>query len=313
MDDDCLTCDYCGRSNFRSQSGLTKHQLNPNRGGCFANIKASYGTAANFKTAAAYLPCDAIFKPTKQQIGADDGVQFAHMTSELGAKAAKFYALPNKTMAPFWVTESQKQAEMEGGGRTFDLRSNSDEEVFGVIPGPADTSMLDNFQSYLKEALDFAHFSGKQEAAIKLLLHLRRTKASLDTYEVLMRWHLETVGRLNPKESLYKSPHFISRDKLYKELKIRYNRHLGYGNVTEIILPSSKAKVKIVWNESKLVIQSLLTDPRVQPEHYLWFNDDPLASPPADLDYISDLSRTLPNYPLPLFDPFWQLPITFFW
>ena len=112
----------------------------------------------------------------------------------------------------------------------------------------------------------------------------------MDTYDILMRWHLETVGRLNPKESLYKSPHFISRDKLYKELKIRYNRHLGHGNVTEIILPSSKAKVKIVWNESKLVIQSLLTDLRVQPEHYLWFNDDPLASPPADLDYISDLN-----------------------
>jgi hypothetical protein len=264
--------------------------MNPNKGGCLGNIKASYGAAANFKTAAAYLPCDAIFKPTKQQIGADAGVQYAHNCSKLGAKSTKFYALPNKSLAPFWVTESQKQAEMEAGGGMLDFGSDSDEEMFGVISGAADTSMLDNFQQYLKEALDFAPFSGKQEAAIKLLLHLRRTKASLDTYDILMRWHLETVGRLNPRESLYKSPHFISRDKLYKELKIRYNRNLGYGNVTEIILPSTKAKVKIVWNESKMVIQSLLTDPRIQPEHYLWFNDDPLAVPPADLDYISDLN-----------------------
>jgi len=297
MDDDFLTCDYCGRSNFRSLSGLTKHQVNPNKGGCFKNIKASYGATANFKTAAAYLPCDAVFKPMKDQMCANDGVQYAHMMSELRANVAKFYALPNKTLDPFWVTESQKQAaqsqqdhEMEGNGGMFDLDSDSDEDNFEVNAGTADTSMLDNFRSYLKEALDFAPFSGKQEAAVKLLLHLRRTKASLDTYEILMRWHLETVGRLHPRESLFKSPHFISRDKLYKELKIRYNRHLGYGNVTEIILPASKAKVKMVWNDSKLVIQSLLTDPRVKTEHYLWFNDDPLAPPPDNLDYISDLN-----------------------
>ena len=297
MDEDLLKCEYCGRSNFRSQSGLTKHQLNPNKGGCFGKIRESYGSTANFKTAAAYLPCDAVFKPTKQQMGAEDAVQYAHMLSELGAMAAKYYNLPSKTMEPFWVTESQKQAnqsqtdhDMEDNFGELDDDSDSDDDFFEVTQGSVDSSMLDNFQAYLKKAADFAPFTGKQEAAIKLLLDLRHTKASLDTYETIMRWHLETNGRLHPRESLFKSPHFVSRNKLYNELKIRYNRDIGFGNVTEIILPSTKAKAKIVWNDSKMVVQSLLIDPRAKPEHYLWFDDDPFAPPPAEQDYISDLN-----------------------
>ena len=297
MDEEFLECEYCGRSNFRSQSGLTKHQLNPNKGGCFGKIRASYGATANFKTAAAYLPCDAVFKPTKQEIGGKDAVQYAQMISELGAMAAKYYDLPSKTMEPFWVTESQKQAtqsqidhDMEDNFGQVYHGSDSDDDFLEITQSSVDSSMLDNWQAYLKRAADFAPFSGKQESAIKLLLDLRRTKASLDTYESLMRWHLETVGRLHPRESIYTSPHFISREKLYKELKIRYNRDTGYGNITEIILPSAKAKAKILWNESKMVVQSLLTEPRAMPEHYLWFDDDPFAPPPAEQDYISDLN-----------------------
>ena len=297
MDDNFLTCEYCGRSNFRSQSGLTKHQFNPNKGGCFGKIKASYGATTNFKTAAAYLPCDTVFKPTKQQMGSENAVQYANILAELGAMAAKYYDLPSKTLTPFWISESQKlpnssqtDQDMADGVGNLDMGSDSDEDIFEVTQGTVDGSMLDNFQAYLKKALDFAPFSGKQESAIKLLLHLRHTKASLDTYESLMRWHLETIGRLHPRDSLLKSTYFISREKLYRELRIRYNRDTGYGNVTEIILPSTKAKAKIVWNESKLVIQSLLTDPRVKPEHYLWYDDDPFAPPPADLDYIRDLN-----------------------
>jgi len=73
-------------------------------------------------------------------------------------------------------------------------------------------------------------------------------------------------------------------------LKIRYNRDTGYGNITEIILPSAKAKAKILWNESKMVVQLLLTEPRAMLERYLWFDDDRFALPPAEQDYISDLN-----------------------
>jgi len=39
-----------------------------------------------------------------------------------------------------------------------------------------------------------------------------------------------------------------------------------------------------------MAVQSLLTEPRAMPEHYLWFDDDPFAPPPPEQDYISDLN-----------------------
>jgi hypothetical protein len=73
-------------------------------------------------------------------------------------------------------------------------------------------------------------------------------------------------------------------------LRKRYNRGDGYGNKTSIVLPSTKAKAKIVWNDAQMVIQSLLTDPRIAPNDYLFFEDDPFAPPPEGLDYIADLN-----------------------
>jgi len=297
MDEEFLECEHCGRSNFRSQSGLTKHQLNPNKGGCFGKIGASHGATANFKTAPPCLPCDAVFKPTKQEMGGKDAVQHAQMISELGAMAAKCYNLLSKTMEPFWATESQRQAaqsqidhDMEDNFGQVDHGGDSDDDFLETTKSSVDSSMIDNWQAHLKKAAEFAPFSRKQESAVKLLLHLRRSEASLDTCESLMRWHPETVGRLCPRESMHTSPHFMSHEKLCKELKIRCNRDTGCGNITEIVLPSAKAKAKILWNESKMVVQLLLTEPRAMPEHCLWFDDDPFAPPPAEQDCINDLN-----------------------
>lgn len=150
--------------------------------------------------------------------------------------------------------------------------------------------MLSNFRQYLEAAKEFAPITGMQETAIKLLWTLRKSKASLETYEAMMRWHLEANRDLRPNESLKRNPNFYSRERLYADLRKRYNRSEGYGNITEIVLPSSKAKARIVWNDAKMVIQSLLTNPRLRPDDYLFFENDPFAPPPDDLDFIGDLN-----------------------
>ena len=65
--------------------------------------------------------------------------------------------------------------------------------------------------------------------------------------------------------------------------------------IKELVLPSSRARAKIVKNDTKAMIQSLLTDPRILDEDYLFFNDDPRSSPPCekDLDYIGDINTGL--------------------
>ena len=107
-----------------------------------------------------------------------------------------------------------------------------------------------------------------------------------------MAWHLKANGLMADHESVRKNPHFISRDPLFDFLQKRYHRDKGYNLVSNIILPSSMAKAKIVHNDAKLVLQSLLTDPRVIPSDYLFFGEDnnPFTPPPANLNHYGDLN-----------------------
>ena len=45
-------------------------------------------------------------------------------------------------------------------------------------------------------------------------------------------------------------------------------------------LPHSKSHVKIVWNDAKAVMTSLLTDPRIADDDHLFFDNDPLSKLP---------------------------------
>jgi hypothetical protein len=60
--------------------------------------------------------------------------------------------------------------------------------------------------------------------------------------------------------------------------------------VTKITLPSSKAKVQIVWNDAREAMVSLLSDPRITDEDYLFFENNPLSTPPDNLNYVADLN-----------------------
>jgi len=172
-----------------------------------------------------------------------------------------------------------------------------------VILPPAEESsarqniMLDNFKGYAKRANNFIPLdTNKFVTAITLLQTLRRTKASLDACEAIMHWKLESQGLLHPGESLVKSPHYISHEQVCSKLKERYNRQHGFGIKTEIVLPGSKSRAMLITSELYMVMQQLLTDPRVLPQGYLFNNkNDPFATPLADLDYIVDLN-TGPSY-----------------
>ena len=51
-------CELCGRDNFKSQHGLSKHKLENK--GCRDHLKARFGSNTDTKIAAAYLPVDAV-------------------------------------------------------------------------------------------------------------------------------------------------------------------------------------------------------------------------------------------------------------
>jgi len=293
-------CEHCGRDNFMSKRGLSKHKLENK--GCKDHLKARFGSTADSKIAAAYLPVDTVHKPQRCAAGSQNAMHYPDMADGLGAKRAKYMFLPDKDFISAWLMKAQSQLEQS----QVDTDSDADIGVYDaetdvILPPSTEESsarqriMLDNFKDYAKRANNFVPLdSNKFVTAITLLQTLRRTKASLDTYEAIMRWKLESQGLLRPGESLAKSPHYISREQVYKKLKERCNRLHGFGVKTEIVLPGSKSRAMLITSEPHVVMQQLLIDPRVLPEHYL-FNDknDPFAPPSADLDYIADLNTGL--------------------
>ena len=171
-----------------------------------------------------------------------------------------------------------------------------DNEMQENAPDTGDTDstvgqgMRNNFRQYLQKARTFAPFQGGFANAISLLHTLRQQKCSLDSYESVSHWHFVANRDIRPHEKLSQAPNFWSRDKIYAKLRERYNRAEGYGNITEIVLPSNYTKARIVWNDAQMVIQSLLTDPRIMAKDYLFFDSDPFAPPPEDLNYIADMN-----------------------
>ena len=161
-------------------------------------------------------------------------------------------------------------------------------------PQHPDTSLRDNFKAYCDGAKkNFLPFTKEQEHAVKLLDTLQRKKAPLDTFDEVMEWHLKSCGKLHEHEQLSDNPQYKSQKVLLKYLIKRYNMENMKSFQRKVTLPSSWARVSIVCHDVMANLQSLLMDPRVNLQDYLFFDGDPFAPPPENLDYIGDLNTGL--------------------
>ena len=70
---------------------------------------------------------------------------------------------------------------------------------------------------------------------------------------------------------------------------MRYNVDDNEAKLQKITLPHSKADVEVLTIDPKKAIQSLLTDPRITDEDYLFINGDPFCPPPDSIKFIQDL------------------------
>jgi hypothetical protein len=179
--------------------------------------------------------------------------------------------------------------------------SNDDDEDSGEdeeIQAPIDPNIIrrskrsgKEFKAYVRNAYsNFTKLSPKEECAVRLMHKLIRKRATLDTYEDVMRWHLEECGKLGRYDSLGMSKHFVSRDILMQKLRKRYNMEKKYATPKTIILPHTKSKVTIWKKLARDNVVSLLTDPRWKDEDWLYFDDDPFQKPPNNCSYVEDLN-----------------------
>jgi len=67
-------CELCGRDNFKSQHGLSKHKLENK--GCRDHLKAHFGSNTDAKIAAAHLPVDTVHKPQNCATGSQNAMHY---------------------------------------------------------------------------------------------------------------------------------------------------------------------------------------------------------------------------------------------
>lgn len=155
----------------------------------------------------------------------------------------------------------------------------------------ASKKSVKDFKNYVRKAYqNFAQLEEKEKEAARLMRTLLKKKASLDTYEAVMEWHLVSSGKMRQGASLGKCQHFVSRHKLMQKLRKRYHMEQKYATHETIVLPHTKTKVTIWRKHARDIVQSLLTDPRWKDEDFLYFDDNPFAPPPEDLEYIEDVN-----------------------
>jgi hypothetical protein len=111
------------------------------------------------------------------------------------------------------------ESDDDNFGQPFD----DEEEVPSDSTGPLPT-ISDNFASYVNVVVDdLVGLSTDECHAIKLMILLRKTKASLSTYNDVMEWHLRATGSLPPHASVSNCLKFKSVKKIFSLLGNRYN------------------------------------------------------------------------------------------
>ena len=133
-------------------------------------------------------------------------------------------------------------------------------------------------------------FSQEKVTSVRSLDVLKRKKAALNAFPEILGWHLKETGHLTKQESLKDTPKCTHRGTLLKELHKRCNVEKMKPKIKKVRLPHSKAVVDIPYRDAAECIVSLLTDPRINDEDYLFHGDSPWGAPPEMMTTISDLN-----------------------
>ena len=305
-----IACVYCNRLDFLSQNALRRHQaqgychqrkqlaeqqmLSPVTTPRVGNqpIDYSFSPEGYFDSPTRSLPSP----PRKRAFLLENITITTHdmdyVTREIG---------PMLDEASAYDSSESSLADDFGANYDSDQSTQTSEEeamFLGGLPkvevatsNSPDTTMRDSFREYVKHARkNFLSFTEEEKSAVGLLHTLKAKKAPMNAFESIMLWHLKQSNQLRQHQTLRDSSKFIGRETIIKKLAKRYNYTKLFPVRKRLLLPVSGAKVTITCHDAKASIVRLLTDPRIEPQDYLMWNNDPLAGPPEELEFIGDLN-----------------------
>ena len=310
-----IACEYCGRDDFKSDRGLQQHLSRSKR--CNDAHKASISCNPSQR--------DAETLAWTQKILADNAKRAAlaklslfevqHDMDALGSTyqlAAVFdEEAENEEEDPFIgaddesdqapVQNEDNDEEDDEDADHFAVNNEGEMESDGESAGtnhPNDcdlqpsTAGRDDFVAFCRKNTFFAPLTDAEVRGIRLLDILRQKKAPINAYDSLMEWHLRDNGVLSHDQTLKDAgqKQFVGRKPLLARLAARYNL-VGKGPKEKVVrLPSSKEVVKIPVFDAEDKVVELLTNPRLEPEDFDFFDDDPLAPPPNDPEDVGNMN-----------------------
>ena len=175
------------------------------------------------------------------------------------------------------------------GSNGEEATENDDDSRDSASPN---TDIVDNFIQYCwKHQLERDQdLTEEEEKSVQLMDLLRKSKAPLGSFQPMLEWHLKETGDLKHWQTIKDTPNYVTRETLMKRLSKRYNCEAMKPKIKKVRLPFSKSVAHIPVRDAKDAILSLLTDPRIQDDDYLFFDDDPLAPPPVNVKFLEDLN-----------------------
>lgn len=146
------------------------------------------------------------------------------------------------------------------------------------------SKIKENFADYVKDSLkNRSWLDTDLQAGIELMNLLHQNGAPLTLYDTIMEWHLAYLEATTR----------VTKGQLMERLRKRYHMDGCKPYITRVKLPSSGLKTRIPCHDASSMILDVLTDPRIGRDDYLWFSDNPLASPPAEWLELADINDAL--------------------
>ena len=226
-------CPWCKRTGFKSQRGLTQHQNSTEK--CKAMMRKHFGLNStirkdqNFLKVASVIPANkSRLEPNLQNMSTSARHEVRKSTPEnfKPNKMRRICEEPTESDNSFIdiaYDEEDTENIMYSNSTLFGSYVKDSTSDFQLTFG-INTEIRDNFNNYCAHARRrFLKLNKHQSAAIDLLDRLRQKNAALNTYELMMEWHLTTNGVLNKGQKLSECSQYISRDSIYKLLRSRYN------------------------------------------------------------------------------------------
>jgi hypothetical protein len=152
-----------------------------------------------------------------------------------------------------------------------------------LFEGPAvvNEDGLHTFKQYVEMARhEYQRFTPEMKAAIELMHVMNQKGGSLTLYEEIFQWHIRNL----------KAEEKVTAEALHKELVLRYNMEETLPMEVSTYLPHERTTIKLAVHDILAASMDLLSDPRLEDHHYLFYDDDPTAGPPPEFTTVGDIN-----------------------